>query len=94
MMGGRLEVRSQLGVGSRFWFDLDLMPAEWNEVPSATSGRNVIGYGGERCRVLITDDSIGNRTVLSDLLTPLGFIVQETENGLQAVEVTPSFSVA
>ena len=91
MMGSRLEVRSQLGVGSRFWFDLDLISAEWNEIPSATSGRNVTGYNGDRCRVLITDDSIENRTVLRDLLTPLGFIVQETENGQQAVEATPTF---
>jgi CheY-like chemotaxis protein len=54
-------------------------------------GRHLIGYRGEHCRVLITDDNVGNRTVLRDLLVPLGFEVLETVNGLEAVEATPTF---
>ncbi len=51
----------------------------------------LVGYSGERCRVLIVDDQEGNRSLLRDLLAPLGFEVVETSNGLEAVEATPVF---
>jgi len=44
------------------------------------------GYAGERRRVLVVDDVVGNRAMLHDLLAPLGFDIDEASNGQQALE--------
>jgi CheY-like chemotaxis protein len=68
-----------------------LAPAEWIHEQNVNPARNVIGYSGERCRVLVADDQEGNRSLLHDLLEPLGFEVTETCSGKEAVEAAPVF---
>jgi hypothetical protein len=79
LMGGRIEVRSQPGEGSRFQFAIPLPPAEI-PVPVTTS-RRIVGYEGERRSVLIVDDLEINRRMLREFLEPLGFTVTEAVNG-------------
>ncbi|HEY9633022.1 MAG TPA: PAS domain S-box protein [Coleofasciculaceae cyanobacterium] len=81
LMGSTLEVKSQLGSGSVFWLDLD-MP----EVPEATEiakvkERNIIGFKGEKRKVLVVDDKWENRSVLVNFLDPLGFEIVEATDG-------------
>ena len=90
LMGGNIEVTSEPNEGSLFWFELT--------VPIATSRptilpvvRTIIGYEGERKRLLIVDDVAQNRAMLVDLLQALGFIVAEAGNGLACLEVLDSF---
>jgi len=76
LMGGALDVASTPGQGSRFWFDLELPAAE--SVPGgAGSRRRVARVRGDRRRVLVVDDKADNRELLRDLLTPMGFLVEE-----------------
>ncbi|MCB0044111.1 MAG: response regulator [Caldilineaceae bacterium] len=91
LMGGQLLVESRLGGGSRFWFDLNLESVNWSNASTTTGERQIVGYRGKRRRVLITDDSFGNRVVLRDLLEPLGFAIKETVNGRDAVKITSIF---
>jgi CheY-like chemotaxis protein len=48
--------------------------------------RVATGYLGPRRKVLIADDVVGNRAVLSELLMGLGFEVSEATSGQEAVE--------
>ncbi len=85
MMGGNLHVESSLNKGSIFWFEIEL-----TEVPNYTQAgsidsRNITGYFGERRKILIVDDKTENRMVLSDLLTPVGFIVAEAIDGYDCI---------
>ncbi|HEX6705985.1 MAG TPA: ATP-binding protein [Albitalea sp.] len=84
-MGSDIEVRSEPGRGSRFWFDLVLPTAESAPEPVAPAPR-VIGYEGARRKILVADDVAGNRAVVADLLSSLGFDVLEADNGLAALD--------
>ena len=87
MMDSELLVESTPGVGSRFWFEVELLAAEsWQaiEVESATVGIN--GYEGPRHKILVVDDRVANRAVLVDFLEPLGFEVEQATNGLEGLE--------
>ncbi len=86
LLGGRIEVQSTPGEGSRFWFDLPMLPAATatastlHGVSSQTPG-TVIGYEGAVRRLLLVDDQAENRRVLRDFLQPLGFEIEEAATG-------------
>ena len=88
LMGGELELESELGSGSRFFFTIPLPPAasdtavessQWIDVTRLAAGYHV--------KALIADDTEVNRNVLSRILVDLGIEVIEAENGQQAVDM-------
>ena len=82
LMNGKIQVKSQPGVGSEFFFELELAIAtDWVQQNSFTTGKQIIGYEGQRRSILVIDDRWENRAVLVNLLEPLGFQVSEAENG-------------
>ena len=86
LMGGDIEVRSEIGEGSLFWFELDL-PVIEGRVPDAAAVRAVIGYEGQRRRVLIVDDVPQNRAMLMDALSALGFEVFDAGDGQEGLDL-------
>ena len=48
------------------------------------TGHHVTGYRGERKRILIVDDMVGNTAMLVSLLEPLGFELDTAQNGRDA----------
>ena len=89
LMGSKLEVESTPGVGSKFWLDLDLPEAlDWTTSATLKSKTNIIGYEGARQKILVIDDRWENRSVIVNLLQPLGFELIEASNGKEGVEKT------
>ena len=83
LMGGQLQVDSQWGEGSTFWFE-----ASFPIVNSSTTTEikaTVVGYRGPHYRLLVVDDRVENLLVLENLLTPLGFEVVTANDGEQAI---------
>ncbi len=92
LMGGQIQVTSQPGVGSNFYFELALAIAQdWAQQSTSSNGKTIVGYKGERRRLLVVDDRWENRGVLVNLLQPLGFDVSEAENGQQGIEQIAAF---
>ncbi|NJL88930.1 MAG: response regulator [Coleofasciculaceae cyanobacterium SM2_1_6] len=86
LMGGRIQVESQLGVGSKFFFELELpLAVDWQEQQIGNVG-DVIGYQGDRKQILVVDDRWENRSVIMHLLEPLGFVITEAENGQDGLD--------
>ncbi|BAZ49289.1 integral membrane sensor hybrid histidine kinase [Nostoc sp. NIES-4103] len=101
MMGSQIQVQSQLNQGSTFWFELEVMEAQDWAVASTTTQHEqatIVGYEGIKRRVLVVDDKCENRSVIVNLLEPIGFAVIEAENGQvgldKALEMQPDVVIA
>ncbi len=93
MMGSEIQVKSVLGVGSTFWFEVDLsLSDQWMNSAAVSKQGKIIGYSGKRKIVLVVDDRLVNRTVVSEVLTPLGFMVIEAEHGREGLKQLEAFS--
>jgi len=86
LMGGDIEVKSAPGVGTTFWFEIELPGAavELCEVQQHRQ-QDVIGYAGPRRKILVADDKLANRLVLVHLLEPLGFEIELADDGQELV---------
>jgi CheY-like chemotaxis protein len=90
LMGGDIEVRSQLGKGSVFAFEIEVPVLE--PVSDVSQAQSIpVGYLGERRRILVVDDVLQNRAMLLEVLATLGFEVDEAVNGAAALEVASRF---
>jgi CheY-like chemotaxis protein len=89
LMGGNIAVISEPGKGSRFWFEL-AVPVATSTVPISAVQRTIIGYEGERRRLLIVDDVLQNRAMLTELQA-LGFLMASAGNGLECLAMLDSF---
>ncbi len=90
LMGGHIDVASEPGRGSAFWFEL-AAPVATGSPANVPSQRTIVGYEGERKRVLIVDDVPQNRAMLVDLLQAVGFVVAAAENGLECLVLLDGF---
>src|SRR5690606_6524079 len=92
LMDGELQVDSTLGRGSTFAFAVPLEVLALDAAPASTPARPIVGYDGPRRRVVVVDDVTVNRSLLTDLLQPLGFVVTgwaDPREALDAIVADP-----
>lgn len=80
IMGGQLTVDSVVGEGSKFTLKIYLSEVR---SPRARIKLNdqMSGYLGERKTILVVDDQASQRTLLAEMLIPIGFDVVQVESG-------------
>ncbi|MEG4960331.1 MULTISPECIES: AAA family ATPase [unclassified Microcoleus] len=91
MMGGELKVESSLGKGSNFWFELEIPVAENWESHQKEPEKIIRSFLGERRKLLVVDDRWENRSVLVNLLAPIGFELMEAIDGQDCLNKALSF---
>ncbi len=90
IMGGELKVESTLGQGSIFWFELEL--AEVNlDTDNNCFPQIITGFKGASKTILVADDKWENRSVLVNLLEPLGFETIEAIDGQDCLNKAQEF---
>jgi len=85
-MGGSIGLASKEGSGSRFYFDLPLIPADAaiEAQAAAPAQRSFAG-----ARVLIAEDNAVNQNLLRRMLERRGCAVEIARDGKVAVEFSP-----
>ena len=91
MMGGSLHVSSKIGRGSLFAFEL-AFPEVHKKLPvKSPLEPKIVGYQGQRRTILVADDRQGNRAVLVERLSSLGFEVLEAEHGQECLDLALAY---
>ncbi len=96
VLGGDIQVRSELGVGSTFTVKL-LLSETVAPADSPTLAHEINGYLGPRRYILVTDDDPVHLDLLSEILRPLGFELAFAHDGETCLELarrrTPDLAI-
>jgi signal transduction histidine kinase/DNA-binding response OmpR family regulator len=92
LMGGRLEVKSEIDQGSVFTLTMPL-PETQGKVVVTSHNQTILGLepGQNAVRILVVDDKEDNRELLRLLLEATGFEVRTADDGQQAVAAFQSW---
>ncbi len=87
LMDSEIFIESNPGVGSTFCLEVELPTTKSaNLINPVNASNQIIGFQGAPRQILIVDHLWENRSVLVNLLKPLGFRVWEAENGQEALD--------
>lgn len=84
ILGGQLKISSTLGQGSCFSVALMLSSVD-KPITKAPDEKRIIGYEGRPKTIRVVDDEAIHRGLISDLFTPLGFTVLESQNAMDCL---------
>jgi CheY-like chemotaxis protein len=91
-MGGSLNLTSEFGVGSCFYFDIPLLVSEDSSVdtylePTEEQPSDLLATVAKNPAIIVADDVAVNRHVLLSMLEDVSDDIREAANGLEVIEL-------
>ena len=87
LMGGDVQVQSDVGQGATFRFEVRLGAVAAADVPKAAPANAAWLWADPPLRVLVADDTLTNRLLLDAMLSPIGIELREACDGAEAVAI-------
>lgn len=89
LMGSEIKVESNLGSGSKFWFDINFRVSK-ERIKQKTDLliTQVIGFQGDKAKILVVDDQYENRSIIINYLNTIGFECFAATNGKEGLKKT------
>ena len=89
LMGGNIYLKSQVGVGSEFYFSINYEKANEEELSKENNAKNIVGIKNENFTktILVVDDIKENRDLITLLLNSYGFKTLQATSGKEALDV-------
>ena len=86
MMSGTISVESEFGKGSLFRVEVPLPLVTYIKENKEVQVGTIVGYYGDKKKVMIVDDNQTNVSLLYALLYRVGLVVETAETGVAALE--------
>ena len=87
MMGGQIEVKSEYGKGSEFFFTIYQQTVSEDMIYKLEAEEDIVNFVAPEAKVLLVDDNELNRNVAVGLLEPLQMQIDTAINGKNAVSM-------
>lgn len=91
LMDSKIHVKSTLGEGSIFWFDVNLPEVTGYKGSSLSQSIRCFRFPGRKPKVLIIDDNQVNRSFLRQLIEALGLDILEAIDGQDGLQKAVDF---
>lgn len=92
LLNSKIEVNSKSGKGSTFWFEAEFYEAKnWADSSITSQKGTIVGYQGKRRKLLVVDDRWENRSVMINLLQPIGFEILEANDGQEGLRIALAY---
>lgn len=97
LMGSELEVRSEFGMGSEFFFSVKQRVTDWRMIGNLSKGfeelensegEYVESFHAPEARVLVVDDSSVNLMIVEGLLSKTQLKIDKAESGPEAIKLS------
>ncbi|MBN3583506.1 response regulator [Algoriphagus aestuarii] len=85
LMGGTIQLESEVDKGSRFYFELEFEISDENDVPVFSEKEK--NSSPQQLRLLMAEDNDVNALVLGKIIKKWGFTFERVHNGQEAVEI-------
>lgn len=88
-MGGNIYLKSQVGVGSEFYFSINYEVANDKEILKENKLKDIVGIKNQNFSktILVVDDILENRELITQLLNSCGFNTLEASSGVEALNI-------
>ncbi|MEK7990196.1 MAG: DUF3365 domain-containing protein [Thiotrichaceae bacterium] len=87
LMDGTLKIESMFGKGTTLLIELPFAVVKDVEAPIQQAMPVIVGFEGKKPKIIISDDKWENRSIVTHLLTDLGFEVFEASDGQECLDL-------